>query len=95
MFGSDYEDPFGSLVRPFWFVPEGGLLEAFWEAEANSAAALAAEHPEAAEVLDSAEATLAQRHACLSLLFWGEVLKLISERFGAAYRNVPPLPKLM
>lgn len=91
MFGDGSEDLFGSLVRPFWFVPEGGLLEAFWEAEASSAAALVVEHPEAAGVLDSAEATLAQRYACFSLLFWREVLGLISERFDTAYQNPPPL----
>ena len=93
MFGDDSEDPFGLLVRPFWFVLAGGLLEEFWQAEAKVAAELMSQFPEAGELLDTPEATQPQRCACLSLLFWRAVLDLIWDRFGVAYQNAPDPPE--
>lgn len=95
MFDDDRDEAFESLLRPFWFLPEGGLLDAFWHAEAKAAAALIAQCPEVAELLDTPEATLAQRFACLSLLYWRDVLELIAERFAVAYQEAPALVEPM
>jgi hypothetical protein len=83
-------DDFLFPPEPFWFVPSK-LLANLMCAELDALNQIITEHPDFRKLLDTPEATMAQRKVCFALLANRKFFQMIDEQLVSRYDDSPSL----